>query len=327
MSESTVLLEATNIKKYFPIKKGVLKKTVGHVRAVDDVSLTIRKGETFGLVGESGSGKSTLGRVLLQLQALTSGTVQFKGQPIHNANAQQLRAIRKHMQIIFQDPFASLDPRFTIRDIIAEPFQIHQMLKGQALDNKIDDLLQRVGLDPQRKHAYPHEFSGGQRQRVGIARAIALQPDFIVADEAVSALDVSVQAQVINLLKDLQQDLGLTYLFIAHGLNVVRHISDRVGVMYLGQLVEVGPTDALYETPAHPYTKALIDTNPNPNPYKRKKRILLKGEIPSPANPPSGCRFHTRCPIATDTCKTEAPSLKAFGQDRLVACHYPIQDH
>ncbi|NGP44892.1 dipeptide ABC transporter ATP-binding protein [Bacillaceae bacterium SIJ1] len=322
--KETILLEASQLKKYFPIKKGLFKKTVGHVRAVDDVTLAIKKGETFGLVGESGSGKSTLGRVLLKLHEPTGGKVTFKGVAIQEFKGQSLRNIRKEMQIIFQDPFASLDPRFTIRDIIAEPFQIHRSLSGQALENRIDELLERVGLDPARKHAYPHEFSGGQRQRVGIARAIALNPDFIVADEAVSALDVSVQAQVINLLKELQDDLGLTYLFIAHGLNVVRHISDRVGVMYLGQLVEVGPTDDLYDNPAHPYTKALIETNPNPNPYKRKKRVLLEGEIPSPANPPSGCRFHTRCPMATEFCKKEAPVLENVADDRWVACHYPI---
>ncbi|CEG28713.1 ABC transporter ATP-binding protein [Bacillus sp. B-jedd] len=323
-TDSDVLVEVENLKKYFPIKQGILKKAVGNVKAVDDVSFTIRKGETFGLVGESGSGKSTLGRTMLRLQEPTDGKVLFEGQDLGTLSVKKLREIRREMQIIFQDPFGSLNPRFTIGEIIGEMFKVHHIGTGKEREDKVRELLELVGIDPNRIHYYPHEFSGGQRQRVGIARAIALNPKFILADEAVSALDVSVQAQVINLLKDLQDKLDLTYLFIAHGLNVVRYISTRVGVMYLGSLVEVAETDELFTHPAHPYTQALISTNPVPNPYKRKSPILLKGEIPSPANPPSGCKFHTRCPLATERCKKEVPLLREVGSGHLAACHYPL---
>ena len=323
-SQQTPLVEIKNLKKYFPIKQGILKKTVGNVKAVDDVTFEIHKGETFGLVGESGSGKSTLGRTILRLHEPTDGNVFFEGQDLASLSIQDLRKVRREMQIIFQDPFGSLNPRFTIGEIIGEMFKVHKIASGNVREEKVSELLELVGIDPNRRHYYPHEFSGGQRQRVGIARAIALNPKFILADEAVSALDVSVQAQVINLLKDIQEKLDLTYLFIAHGLNVVRYISTRVGVMYLGSLVEVAETDGLFNHPAHPYTKALISTNPVPNPYKRDKPIILKGEIPSPANPPSGCKFHTRCPIATDLCKEETPLLMHVGTGHQVACHYPL---
>ncbi len=317
------LIVASNIKKYFPIKDGIFRRVVGHVKAVDDVSFHINRGETFGLVGESGSGKSTLGRVMLRLLDSTEGNVLFEDKELLSLSKKELRKLRREMQIIFQDPFGSLNPRFTIGDVIGEMFRVHGVAKGKERDEKVCELLEMVGIDPSRRHSYPHEFSGGQRQRVGIARAIALNPKFILADEAVSALDVSVQAQVINLLKDLQQQLGLTYLFIAHGLNVVRYISDRVGVMYLGKLVEVAETDQLFNHPLHPYTQALISTNPSPNPYNRRERIVLKGEIPSPANPPGGCRFHTRCPIATNRCKEEEPIMQEQAQGHYVACHYP----
>lgn len=319
-----ILMDIQNLKKYFPIKQGVLKKTVGNVKAVDDVTFQIRKGETFGLVGESGSGKSTLGRTILRLQEPTSGNVFFEGRNLFQLSQTELRKTRREMQIIFQDPFASLNPRFTIGEVIGEMFKVHKIASGPERDEKVCELLELVGINPNRRHFYPHEFSGGQRQRVGIARAIALNPKFILADEAVSALDVSVQAQVINLLKDLQERLDLTYLFIAHGLNVVRYISDRVGVMYLGSLVEVAETDELFTHPAHPYTQALISTNPVPNPYKRDEQIILKGEIPSPSNPPSGCKFHTRCPIATERCKVEAPTLQEVAPGHQTACHYPL---
>lgn len=323
-SQQSPLVEVQNLKKYFPIKQGIFKKTVGNVKAVDDVSFEIKKGETFGLVGESGSGKTTLGRTILRLQEPTDGQVLFEGQELGSLSVQDLRKIRREMQIIFQDPFGSLNPRLTIGEIIGEMFRVHRIASGKQREEKVCELLELVGIDPKRMHYYPHEFSGGQRQRVGIARATALNPKFILADEAVSALDVSVQAQVINLLKDLQEKLDLTYLFIAHGLNVVRYISTRVGVMYLGSLVEVAETDELFSHPAHPYTQALISTNPIPNPYKRNKPIILKGEIPSPANPPSGCKFHTRCPIATDRCKAETPKLREVGPGHQAACHYPL---
>jgi peptide/nickel transport system ATP-binding protein len=322
--QNETLIEVHNLKKYFPLKKGILKKTIGNIKAVDDVTFEIRKGETFGLVGESGSGKSTLGRTILRLQEPTSGKIFFEGQDLCDLSNQDLRKIRREMQIIFQDPFGSLNPRFTIGEVIGEMFKVHNIASGKERDEKVCQLLELVGIDSNRRHYYPHEFSGGQRQRVGIARAIALNPKFILADEAVSALDVSVQAQVINLLKDIQDKLDLTYLFIAHGLNVVRYISNRVGVMYLGSLVEVAETDELFKHPAHPYTNALIATNPIPNPYKRNEQIILKGEIPSPANPPSGCKFHTRCPIATERCKVEAPLLQDIAPRHKAACHYPM---
>jgi peptide/nickel transport system ATP-binding protein len=317
------LLEVRNIKKYYPIRRGVFNRTVGHVRAVDDISLELRRGEIFGLVGESGSGKSTLGQLLLRLQEATAGQVLFEGHDLLTMKAAMLRKMRREMQIIFQDPFASLNPRFTVRDIIAEPLEVHHVTAGKAKDERVIELLELVGLDPARRNRYPHEFSGGQRQRISIARSIALNPKFIVADEAVSALDVSVQSQVINLLSDLQERLGLTYLFIAHGLNVVRHISDRVGVMYLGKLVEVADTDTIFDQPAHPYTVALLSAIPVPDLQQRRTRMVLQGEVPSAANPPSGCHFRTRCPFAEQRCSEEEPPLRALSANHQVACHFP----
>ncbi|TQK53935.1 peptide/nickel transport system ATP-binding protein [Brevibacillus sp. AG162] len=318
------LIEAKDIKKYFPIKAGLLSRVVGHVKAVDDVSFGIRPGETFGLVGESGCGKSTLGRVVLNLQRATSGEVLFDGTNIHQVNRQENLKLRRDMQIIFQDPFGSLNPRFLVSDIIGEPLRVHLRASAKEIDDRVVELMSLVGLDPSRRNRYPHEFSGGQRQRIGIARSIALSPRFIVADEAVSALDVSVQSQVLNLMMKLQKEMGLTYLFIAHGLNVVRHISDRVGVMYLGKMVEIARTDDLFAQPLHPYTSALLSAIPKPTPHRRQERIVLQGDVPSPANPPSGCRFHPRCPMAQERCSKEIPELIEVGQDRQVACHFPL---
>lgn len=323
--EQDVILEAKNLKKYFVLKEGIFGQKKKIIRAVDDITFSIRKGETFSLVGESGSGKSTLGRALMQLVKPTEGTVSFQGQEIQDLKHKELKRIRKDMQIIYQDPFGSLNPRMRTIDIISEPLDINRTINRSEKEQKVIELMELVGLNPMWRYRFSHEFSGGQRQRIGIARAIALNPKFILADEAVSALDVSVQAQVVNLMKDLQDQLGLTYLFIAHGLNIVRHISDRVGVMYLGHLVEVGEVESLYKRPAHPYTSALISTNPTPNPRAKKKKVILKGEIPSPSNPPSGCRFHTRCPLATDLCKKETPKLNQISNDRYVACHYPLE--
>jgi oligopeptide/dipeptide ABC transporter ATP-binding protein len=320
------LVEARRVKKYFPIKKGLFSRVVGHVRAVDDVSFGIRAGETFGLVGESGCGKSTLARVILRLQGATDGQVLFEGRDILQLSANEMRKLRREMQIIFQDPFGSLNPRFLVRDIISEPLKVHQpSLSAKERDERVVELMRLVGLDPTRRNRYPHEFSGGQRQRVGIARAIALNPKFVVADEAVSALDVSVQSQVLNLLMKLQRELGLTYLFIAHGLNVVRHISDRIGVMYLGKMVEVAETDELFRQPLHPYTAALLSAIPRPELNRKRERIVLQGDVPSPARPPSGCRFHTRCPFAQARCKEEEPALRAVADGRMVACHFPLE--
>jgi oligopeptide/dipeptide ABC transporter ATP-binding protein len=318
------LLEANHVKKYFPIKTGLLNRVVGQVKAVDDVSFGIRAGETFGLVGESGCGKSTLARVLLNLKSATDGEINFDGQNIAKIGTSKLRKIRQEMQIIFQDPYGSLNPRFLVKDIIGEPLKIHRKMSAKQIDARVVELMELVGLDVTRRNRYPHEFSGGQRQRIGIARAIALNPKFVVADEAVSALDVSVQSQVLNLLKKLQKELGLTYLFIAHGLNVVRHISDRVGVMYLGKMVEVARTDDLFANPKHPYTKVLLSAIPQATPNRARERIILEGDVPSPANPPSGCRFHTRCPFAQERCRVEEPKLETIGPDRQVACHFPL---
>lgn len=319
-----ILVDIRGIKKYFPIHKGLLSRVVGQVKAVDDVSLAIRQGETFGLVGESGCGKSTLGRVILRLQGATEGEVVYQGRDIHSLRGQELRKLREEMQIIFQDPFGSLNPRFLVKDIIGEPLRVHRSMSPKQVDARVVELMELVGLDASRRNRYPHEFSGGQRQRIGIARAIALNPKFIVADEAVSALDVSVQSQVINLLMKLQRELGLTFLFIAHGLNVVRHISDRVGVMYLGKLVEVGETETLFAEPLHPYTAALLSAIPKPVPGRKQERIVLQGDVPSPANPPSGCRFHTRCPFAQARCSEVEPQLVEAAPGRQVACHFPL---
>jgi oligopeptide/dipeptide ABC transporter ATP-binding protein len=318
------LLEVKHVKKYFPIKTGLFNRVVGQVKAVDDVSFGIRSGETFGLVGESGCGKSTLARVLLKLKRATDGDIRFEGQNILEVGSSDLRKLRQEMQIIFQDPYGSLNPRFLIKDIIAEPLRTHRRMSAKAVDDRVVELMELVGLDVSRRNRYPHEFSGGQRQRVGIARAIALNPKFVVADEAVSALDVSVQSQVLNLLQKLQKELGLTYLFIAHGLNVVRHISDRIGVMYLGKMVEIARTEDLFANPRHPYTKVLLSAIPKPTPHRTTERIILEGEVPSPSNPPAGCRFHTRCPFVQEKCRIEEPLLEPAGDDRQVACHFPL---
>ncbi|WP_245751619.1 ABC transporter ATP-binding protein [Amphibacillus marinus] len=321
------LVQIKHLAKHFQIKGGgLLKRETKTLKAVDNVSLTIYKGETLGLVGESGCGKSTLGRNVLRLQEPTNGEVLFHGEDILTYSKKQLREIRNDMQIIYQDPFGSLNPRFTIGESIGEMFKIHGLYKGKEREEKVKELLELVGLDTSRYDSYPHEFSGGQRQRVGIARALALNPEFIVADEPVSALDVSVQSQIINLLMKLKAEFGLTLLFIAHGLNVVRHISDRVGVMYLGQIVELSDTDQIFDRPAHPYTAALLSTVPDPNPDARKNRIVLEGEVPSPASPPSGCRFRTRCPLATEQCKQVEPKLQEIRSGHFVSCHYPLQE-
>jgi oligopeptide/dipeptide ABC transporter ATP-binding protein len=315
------LLSVRNLKKYFPIRRGVLSRVAAHVKAVDDISFDINKGETFGLVGESGCGKTTAGRAVLRLIEPDGGTVRFDGIDLLSLSAQELRRRRRDMQIIFQDPYASLNPRMTIRTIVGEPFAIHGIARGSERDDQVANLLKTVGLDPSVMSRYPHEFSGGQRQRIGIARALALKPKLIVADEPVSALDVSIQAQIINLLGDLQQQFGLTYLFISHAIPVIEHISTRIGVMYLGKLVEVGTSAQICLAPKHPYTQALLSAVPIPDPGARKQRVILRGDVPTPINPPSGCRFHTRCPIAVDRCKVEEPPLREIEDGRDAACH------
>ncbi|SFB50043.1 peptide/nickel transport system ATP-binding protein [Cohnella sp. OV330] len=322
---SVELFKVEDVCKYYPIKRGFPGRSRTFVRAVDGVSFSIREGETLGLVGESGSGKSTLGRLLLQLEPVTSGRVLFEGEDLTRLGASRLRQTRRHMQMIFQDPYGSLDPRWNVGDLVGEPLAVHHGLAGKEKKQRVEELLAAVGLDHGILSRHPHEFSGGQRQRIGIARAIALHPKFVLADEAVSALDVSVQAQVVNLMQDLQQKLGLTYLFIAHGLHVVRHISDRIAVMYLGRIVEIAPSRELFRRPAHPYTRALIDSIPHPDPRLRTEPAAIRGEIPSPARPPAGCRFHTRCPLATDRCRSVSPDLLPLDGDRSVACHYPLQ--
>ena len=315
------LLSVRNLKKYFPIRQGVLSRAAAHVKAVDDISFDINKGETFGLVGESGCGKTTAGRAVLRLIEPDAGTIRFDGMDLLQLGKQELRRKRRDMQIIFQDPYASLNPRMTIRTIVGEPFAIHGLASGLDREHRVADLLQTVGLDPAVMSRYPHEFSGGQRQRIGIARALALKPKLIIADEPVSALDVSIQAQIINLLADLQHQFGLTYLFISHAIPVIEHISTRIGVMYLGKLVEVGASAQICLAPKHPYTQALLSAVPVPDPGAKKQRIVLRGEVPTPINPPSGCRFHTRCPIAVDRCKVEEPFLREVEKGRHVACH------
>lgn len=316
-----VLLEVKNLKKYFPIKKGIFSKTVAHVKAVDGIDFYVKNGETLGLVGESGCGKSTTGRVILRLLEATEGTVIFQGKDIMTLGKEELQEMRRNMQIIFQDPYASLNPRMTVGDIIGEALDIHRIAKGRKREEKILELLNEVGLRPQHIRRYPHEFSGGQRQRIGIARALALYPRFIVCDEPVSALDVSIQAQIINLMEELQEKFGLTYLFIAHDLSVVKHISDRVAVMYLGKIVELADKDELYESPLHPYTRALLSAIPIPDPELKRQRILLEGDVPSPVDPPRGCRFHTRCREAQDICREQDPEFKDVGDGHFVACH------
>ena len=315
------LLEVKNLKKFFPVKKGILSRTVGHVKAVDDVSFILKKGETLGLVGESGCGKTTVGRSILRLIEPTSGQITFNGQNLLALEREELRKIRASLQIIFQDPFSSLDPRMNVGQIIAEPIHNHLKVSRKEIRNRVAYLMERVGLHPEQINRYPHEFSGGQRQRIGIARALALNPLAIICDEPVSALDVSIQAQVINLLAQLQEQMNLSYLFIAHDLSVVEHISDRVAVMYLGRIVELAADKDLYQNPLHPYSQALLSAVPVPDPEIHKKKILLQGDVPSPINPPSGCTFHTRCPECKAVCSREAPIFKNIGNDHWVACH------
>ncbi len=314
-TESKNLLEVNNLRKYFPIRGGIFSRVVANVKAVEDVSFAIKPGEVVGLVGESGSGKTTAGRSILRLIEPTSGEVKFNGVDVTKLNKSQMREYRKEMQIIFQDPFASLNPRMTVGDIIGEALEIHKLARGKAREERVADLLQRVGMSPSHMRRYPHEFSGGQRQRIGIARALAVDPSFIVADEPVSALDVSIQAQVVNLLQDLKEELGLTLLFIAHDLGVVEYISDKVIVMYLGRIMEIAPAKELYRNPVHPYTEALLSAVPIPDPTVKRERIILQGDIPSPINPPSGCVFRTRCPIAIDECAKVVPPLEQVGDD------------
>ncbi|ADC49209.1 oligo/dipeptide ABC transporter ATP-binding protein [Alkalihalophilus pseudofirmus OF4] len=320
--ENDVLLEVNGLKKHFPIKKGMFQRTVGHVKAVDDISFFVRKGETFGLVGESGCGKSTTGRTLMRLYEPTDGQIIFDGKDISNMKERELHPFRKDIQMVFQDPFSSLNPRKTVQTILREPLSVHGMYKGKARQEYIEDLMEKVGLNPAYANRYPHEFSGGQRQRIGIARALALNPKLIIGDEPVSALDVSVQSQVLNLFKDLQDEFGLTYLFIAHDLGVVKHISDRIGVMYLGKMMEVASKKDLYADPLHPYTQALLSAVPRSHPTEvKRERIILTGEIPSPSNPPTGCVFHTRCPMAMEECKQVTPAYREVKKDHFVACH------
>jgi oligopeptide transport system ATP-binding protein len=326
-ADAEVLLSVTDLKKYFPIKEGVFRRQVGDIKAVDGVSFDIHRGETLGLVGESGSGKSTIGRVVLELDSATEGSVVFDGIELTETKKEALRRLRPRMQIVFQDPHTSLNPRMNIGSIIGEPLREHTKLSKAERLERVEELLSIVGLDPMHANRYPHEFSGGQRQRIGIARAIALSPDFIVCDEPIAALDVSIQAQVINLLEDLQDELGLTYLFISHDLAMIRHIADRVAVMYLGHFMELGGVDAVYENPLHPYTKALHSAVPVPDPVaeSRRRQIILEGDIPSPSSPPSGCVFSSRCPIAKDLCSAEVPEWREVEPEHWVACHFAEQ--
>jgi len=319
-----VLLDVRHLKQYFPVTRGlIIQKKIADIKAVDDVSFQVHRGETLGLVGESGCGKTTTGRSILQLNDITSGEVLYEGVDLTKLKVSQMRPIRRKMQLIFQDPYASLNPRMSVGEIIGEPLVVHNLSRGRELRERVEEIMRIVGLNPYFASRYPHEFSGGQRQRIGIARALAVEPDFIVCDEPISALDVSIQAQIINLLEELQEEFGLTYLFIAHDLSVVRHISDRVAVMYLGKLVEVASRAEIYENPLHPYTKALLSAVPIPDPAveARRERILLTGDVPSAMRPPPGCNFHTRCPIAIDYCKQALPELREVGGNHLVACH------
>ncbi len=319
---SETILAVDNLTRHFAVKQGVLlRRTTGTVRAVDGVSFTLRRGETLALVGESGCGKSTTARLVLRLIEPTAGTIRFENQDITTVTGSALRALRRRMQIVFQDPFASLNPRMTVGAILEEPLIIHHLGDPAARAARVETLLRLVGLAPYHAARYPHEFSGGQRQRIGIARALAVEPALIVCDEPVSALDVSIQAQVVNLLRDLQKSLGLSYLFIAHDLAVVKHVADRVAVMYLGQIVEIGPKAALFSNPRHPYTRTLLAAIPRPDPHRARSRPMADGDVPSPINPPLGCRFHTRCPYVIDRCRSETPAATAITQDHAVACH------
>jgi len=323
MTEEGALVQVRGLKMHFPITQGiVIQRQVGAVKAVDGLNFDIVRGETLGLVGESGCGKTTTGRAILQLYRPTAGTVIFKGEELTKLKGEKLRRMRRQMQMIFQDPYASLNPRMTVGDIIGEPLQVHDILKGRARRDRVQELLKVVGLNPYFVTRYPHEFSGGQRQRIGVARALAVQPEFIVCDEPISALDVSIQAQIINLLEDLQAKFNLTYLFIAHDLSVVRHISDRIAVMYLGKIVELTGRKELYENPLHPYTRALLSAVPIPDPLveEQRRRMVLEGDVPSPAHPPAGCNFHTRCPLAMERCGQEEPEFRDVGGGHWVAC-------
>jgi oligopeptide/dipeptide ABC transporter ATP-binding protein len=320
------LVEVEGLRKYFPIKSGVLQREVARVHAVDDVSVTIYEGETLGLVGESGCGKSTFGRCVVRLLEPTAGEIRFAGRPIANLGMRQLRPLRREMQMVFQDPYASLNPRKRVGSIIGTPMKIHKIGSAAERKQRVQELLETVGLSPEHYNRFPHEFSGGQRQRIGVARALALRPKLVVADEPVSALDVSIQAAMVNLFESLQEELGLTYVFIAHDLGVVRHVSDRIAVMYLGKLVELSPAEELYSRPIMPYTEALLSAVPIPDPdlSARRERIVLEGDVPSPISPPSGCRFHPRCRYATEICSQVEPPLTDYGNGHLAACHHPL---
>ena len=321
MSEK--LLEVNHLKKHFPVRSGIFSRVEAHVRAVDGISFDIAPGETLGLVGESGCGKSTAGRSILRLIEPTSGEIRFKGTDIINLDRESMRKLRREMQIIFQDPYASLNPRMTVGSIVGEPLAIHKIAKGREREDRVAEILRRVGLRPEHMRRYPHEFSGGQRQRIGIARALALNPQLIIGDEPVSALDVSIQAQVINLLEDLQEEFGMAYLIIAHDLSVVQHMSNRIAVMYLGRIVELSAADGIVMSPRHPYTEALLSAVPEPDPsVKKQSRIILTGDVPSPVNPPSGCRFHTRCPYKEDRCVSEEPEMRQVAPGHFSACHF-----